>query len=67
LALRLPLQTRLAALWARLYALGVIVLICAVAALANVALSLHNAHLDLTREEVFTPVETRRGPDPYLY
>ena len=55
LALRLPLQTRLSALWARLYALGVIVLICAIAALANVALSLHNAHLDLTREEVFTP------------
>ena len=54
-ALRLPLQTRLSALGARLYAGAVIVLIFAVAVLANFALSLHDAHLDLTREAVFTP------------
>jgi ABC-type uncharacterized transport system len=55
LALRLPLQTRLTGLWSRIYAATVVVLIFAVAALANVALSLHDAHLDLTREKVFTP------------
>ena len=54
-ALRLPLQTRLSALGARVYTGAVIVLIFAVAVLANVALSLHDAHLDLTREAVFTP------------
>jgi ABC-type uncharacterized transport system len=54
-ALRLPLQTRLAALGSRLYAGAVVVLILAVAALANFALSLHDAQIDLTRDEVFTP------------
>jgi ABC-type uncharacterized transport system len=54
-ALRLPLQTRLGALASRVYAGAVVVLICAVATLANLALSLHDAHLDLTREEVYTP------------
>jgi hypothetical protein len=54
-ALRLPLQTRLARLAARLYTSGVIVAIFAVAVLANVALSLHDVHFDLTREKVFTP------------
>jgi len=55
LALRLPLQTRLSALGSRVYAGAVVVLIFAVAVLANLALSLHDAHIDLTREEVFTP------------
>lgn len=55
LALRLPLQTRLSALGSRIYGAIVIVLIFALAALANFALSLHDAHIDLTREEVFTP------------
>jgi gliding motility-associatede transport system auxiliary component len=54
-ALHLPLQTRLSALGARLYAGAVVILIFAVAGLANLALSLHDAHLDLTREAVFTP------------
>jgi hypothetical protein len=54
-ALRLPLQTRLAALGSRIYAGAVVVLIFAVAAFANFALSLHDAQIDLTREEVFTP------------
>lgn len=57
LALRLPLQTRLSALGSRVYAGAVVVLIFAVAVLANLALSLHDAHIDLTREEVFTPSE----------
>jgi gliding motility-associatede transport system auxiliary component len=55
LALRLPLQTRLGALASRIYAGAVVVLIFAVAALANAALSLHDAQIDLTREKVFTP------------
>ncbi|MGH6905602.1 MAG: hypothetical protein ACREIR_23020, partial [Geminicoccaceae bacterium] len=54
-ALRLPLQTRLAALGSRIYAGAVVVLIVAVAVLANFALSLHDLQIDLTREEVFTP------------
>ena len=53
--LRLPLQTRLgalrrAALRRRGRRRGV-----AVAVLANVALSLHDAHIDLTREKIYTP------------
>ena len=39
----------------RLYAGAVVVLIFAVAALANFALSLHDVQIDLTREKVFTP------------
>jgi hypothetical protein len=54
-ALRLPLQTRFGALASRVYAGAIVLLIFAVATLANLALSLHDAHLDLTREEVFTP------------
>ena len=55
LALRLPLLTRLGAVASRIYAGAVIVLIFVVAALANVALSLHDAQIDLTRAKVFTP------------
>ena len=55
LALRLPLQTRLGAVASRIYAGAVVVLIFVVAALANVALSLHDAQIDLTRAKVFTP------------
>jgi hypothetical protein len=53
--LRLPLQTRLSRLGSRIYTAGVIVAIFALAVLANVALSLHNVHFDLTREKIFTP------------
>jgi ABC-type uncharacterized transport system involved in gliding motility auxiliary subunit len=42
---------------ARIYAGAVIVLIFVVAALANVALSLHDAQIDLTRAKVFTPAQ----------
>ena len=57
LALRLPLQTRLSRLGSRIYAATVVVVIVGVAALANVALSLHDTPIDLTREKVFTPSE----------
>ncbi|MEO8008710.1 MAG: Gldg family protein [Betaproteobacteria bacterium] len=55
LAQRLPLKTRLRRLGARLYVAGVIVVAVAVTVLANFALSLHDVHVDLTREKVFTP------------
>jgi hypothetical protein len=57
LALRLPLQTRLSGVGAQIYAGAVVVGIVAVAVLANFALSLHDTHIDLTREKVFTPSE----------
>jgi hypothetical protein len=57
LALRLPLQTRLSRPLAQIYAAAVVVLIGAVAVLANFALALHDTHIDLTREKVFTPSE----------
>jgi ABC-type uncharacterized transport system involved in gliding motility auxiliary subunit len=57
LALRLPLQTRLSRPGAQIYAGAVVVAIVAVAVLANFALSLHDTHIDLTREKVFTPSE----------
>ena len=55
LALRLPLQTRLRRWGARLYVAAVIAASVAVVVLANFSLSLHDVHLDLTREKVFTP------------
>ena len=56
LALRLPLQTRLSRPGAQIYAAAVVVVIGAVAVLANFALALHDTHIDLTREKV-TPSE----------
>jgi hypothetical protein len=55
LALRLPLQTRLRRWGARLYIAAVVAAAVAVTVLANFSLSLHDVHLDLTREKVFTP------------
>ena len=55
LGARLPLQPRLRRPGAVLYTLGVITAVVAIAALANVALALHDVHFDLTRERVFTP------------
>ncbi len=55
LAVRLPLQPRLPRLAALAYTSGVVIAVLAVAALANVALRSHDAHIDLTRERVFTP------------
>jgi gliding motility-associatede transport system auxiliary component len=55
LGLRLPLQPRLGRLPALGYLAGIVGATLALTALANVALVLHDAHFDLTREGVFTP------------
>src|SRR5262252_10862436 len=55
LGLRLPLQPRLRRLPALGYAIAIVVATLGVVALANVAIVLHDAHFDLTREGVFTP------------
>jgi hypothetical protein len=55
LGLRLPLQPRLRRLAAVGYVVGIVAATLALAVLANVALVLHDAHFDLTREGVFTP------------
>ncbi len=55
LGLRLPLQTRLSRFRALAYNWGVVLVTLGLAALANIALALHDAHLDLTRERTFTP------------
>ena len=54
-AQQLPLQTRFKRPLALLYNSGVVVVSFAVVLLANTALSLHDAYIDLTREHVFTP------------
>ncbi|WP_395708817.1 GldG family protein [Reyranella sp.] len=53
--LKLPLETRLGPWRSRLYAAGVVIAAVGVSALANVALTLHDSHVDLTREKVYTP------------
>ena len=53
--LRLPLQTRLGRWQNWLYTGGVVVVGFALFALANVALTLHDGHIDLTREKIYTP------------
>ena len=55
LALRLPLQTRRPRLPALAYATVVVTAAVGATALANVALTLHDVHVDLTRDRVFTP------------
>jgi hypothetical protein len=55
LALRLPLETRLGRWWSWAYTAGIVLGAIGVAVLANVALTLHDAHFDLTREKVYTP------------
>ncbi|HEX2892287.1 GldG family protein [Vineibacter terrae] len=54
-ALKLPLETSLGR-WQRwLYASSVVIAAVGVCALANVALFLHDGHIDLTREKIYTP------------
>src|SRR6202048_4107167 len=55
LGLRLPLMPRLRRLPGLGYAGAVVAATLGLAALANVALVLHDVHFDLTREGVFTP------------
>jgi hypothetical protein len=52
---RLPLQTRLGRWQNWLYTGGVIAVGFAFFVLANVAITLHDAHIDLTREKIYTP------------
>jgi hypothetical protein len=53
--LRLPLQTRLTRAKSLLYNAGVVAAALLVVVLANAALVLHDAHIDLTREKIYTP------------
>jgi hypothetical protein len=53
--LRLPLQTRLGRWQNWLYTGGVVGAGFALFTLANVALALHDGHIDLTREKIYTP------------
>jgi gliding motility-associatede transport system auxiliary component len=55
LGLRLPLQPRLRRLPALAYGTAIVAATLGLAALGNVALVLHDAHFDLTREGIFTP------------
>ena len=53
--LRLPLQTRFGRWSNWLYTSVVVAVGFALFALANVALTLHDGHIDLTREKIYTP------------
>jgi ABC-type uncharacterized transport system involved in gliding motility auxiliary subunit len=55
LGLRLPLQTRLGRWGTHAFNIAVVIAAVAVTVLANVALTLHDLHVDLTRERVYTP------------
>jgi hypothetical protein len=55
IGLRLPLATGLGAVGSRLYALTCVVIGLGVWVLANVALVLNDTHIDVTREQVYTP------------
>jgi hypothetical protein len=55
LGLRLPLQPSLRRFAAIAYNVGIAAAALGLVAVANVALVLHDAHFDLTREGVFTP------------
>jgi ABC-type uncharacterized transport system involved in gliding motility auxiliary subunit len=52
---RLPLQTRWGRVANLLYQLAVVAIGVAVAVLANLAIVLHDVHIDLTREKTYTP------------
>lgn len=55
IGLILPLQTRLTRVKSLLYNAGVVAAAAFVAILANVAVVLHDVHIDLTREKIYTP------------
>jgi len=55
LGLRLPLMPRLRRFPSLFYKGAIVVTTIGLAALANIALVLHDVHFDLTREAVFTP------------
>ena len=53
--LQLPLQTRLTRGRSLLYNVAVVAVAAIVTVLANVAVVLHDLHIDLTREKIYTP------------
>jgi len=53
--LQLPLQTRLTRARSLLYNAAVVAAAVLVAVLANAAMVLHDTHIDLTREKIYTP------------
>ena len=53
--LRLPLQTRLGRWRNSIYNAGIVATGFGLFTLANVALTLHDGHIDLTREKLYTP------------
>jgi hypothetical protein len=53
--LRLPLQTRLVRWQNWIYTGGLVVVAFALFVLANIALTLRDGHIDLTREKLYTP------------
>lgn len=53
--LRLPLETHFGRLRSWLYAVGCVAAGIGVWVLANAALVLHDSHIDLTREKIYTP------------
>jgi hypothetical protein len=55
MGLRLPLQTRLGRWSSLAFNAAAVIAAVAVTVLANVALTLHDLHVDLTRERVYTP------------
>src|SRR5262245_20459546 len=54
-ALKIPLETRLGRWQSWLYTSGLVIAAVGVCTLANIALLLHDGHLDLTRERTYTP------------
>ena len=54
-ALRLPLDLGYGSWRGRLYIAGIVLASVGVCAFANVALHLHDGHVDLTREKIYTP------------
>jgi hypothetical protein len=54
-ALRIPLETRLGRWQSWLFTSSLVIAAIGVCTLANVALLLHDGHLDLTRERTYTP------------
>lgn len=56
--IRLPLETHFGRLRAWLYGAGCVIAGIAVWVLANAALVLHDSHIDLTREKLYTPSAT---------
>src|SRR5579863_50537 len=54
-ALKLPLETRFGRWQSWLYSSGVVLVGIGVCVLANIALVLHDEHVDVTREKIYTP------------